>query len=115
MIPHNKYVNIAKGLLEKTREGKVPWNDPKGDRRFFSVSLPNSAISIDIISPPTEPDFIRLTIYGPAGGLAGSWEVREGDEHWELASTLYSEVYRSATGWDKAFEDVERFIASDRE
>lgn len=110
MIPAEKYPEIAKGLLDKTRQGKVEWRAMEGGA--FGVTLPRSTIIVGLKSSDTAPDrFFLLLIRQSDARPAGSWNVEEGDEHWDLATALYSEVSRRVTGWDKVLEDVEKFIA----
>ena len=70
MIPNEKYVEIAKGLLEKTKQRQVAWKQltPQEleDRRYtveregqirryehigFGFSLPNSMVRLTFSSP----------------------------------------------------------------
>lgn len=111
MIPEQKYVDIAKGLLEKTKMNQVPWK--KQSRVAFDVKLPQSEISIVYGNPPTEPDFIRLLLIGQNGYAVGEWLVQEGEDNWPLAWELYCEASRYVTGWDKVLQDVEQFLASE--
>ena len=118
MIPEDRFLDIAKGLFEKTKQGKVNWKLPPpghlglpAPANAYMVQLPNALITLMYCSPRTEPDFVMLIFQGPKGPV-GSWKVEEGSEHWRLANSLYSDVTRYVTGWDKVLEEVEQFIKS---
>ncbi len=111
MIPATKFREIAQGLLDKTRAGKLPWERGQTDTSGFHVHLPGSIIRIEYVSPSTEPDYVVTGFHNLKGEEAGRWFVRDGEEDWELASTLYKEAHKTATGWDKVVADIERFLS----
>lgn len=113
-IPEGEYVEIVKGLVKKTKEGKIPWKKDQAPNEAFRFYSPEEKFSLFLnhVSPRAEPDYIELSIMGQHGESAGTWKVWEGDENWELALELYSEVYRVIHGSDKVFEEVKKFIAS---
>jgi hypothetical protein len=112
MIPENEYPEIVKGLLERSRHGKVNWIESSDDfvESFFKLDLPKSSIQLLFSQPQTEPDFYRLNFMNENGKVVGSWIVSEGDKGWELMEELYNEVSKQVTGWDKVLEDVKRFV-----
>jgi hypothetical protein len=76
--------------------------------------------------PRADLDYVSLRLQNPKGETIDSWTVSEPDydpEHegieeadpngdWRLLQTLFSEVHRAATGWDKVLSDVEKALAS---
>jgi hypothetical protein len=113
MIPEKKFIEIAKGLLEKTKKRQVDWKQDGSELRSFTVTLPSSAITLCHYPSATQPDKIRLVLLGPKGEKVGDWEFLEGDENWDMAQELFWEAQSSVTGSNRILEDVERFIAGD--
>jgi hypothetical protein len=112
MIPESKFPEIAKGLLEKTRQQRADWREHGRQENTFVLPLQNSHIQIQRISPPTEPDCINLTFFNEERKAVGRWIVQEGDEAWELVSELYGLIVKKITGWDKVLEEIEAFLNS---
>jgi hypothetical protein len=112
MIPKAKCVEIAKGLLEKTKQGKVEWRNFSSQPNAFRLQSPQLSFFLNHVSPATEVDYVELQLMGPKGESVGSWKVLEGDPDWGLASELYSEVSRNVLGWDKVLSEVEKFISN---
>src|SRR5262245_53589858 len=110
MIPDSKYRQIAQGLLAKTQANQVDWKPVAGSAQSYVVTLPQSMIYLEYHSPPTEPDFVRLRLSRRDGMTVGEWDVENGSDDWELASTLFGEVHGRHTGWDNVLRDVEAFI-----
>jgi hypothetical protein len=110
MNPEDKYPEIAKGLLEKTRQRKAVWDE--GPESSFILNLKNSAIRVKLISPPTEVDSITLAFLNKAGREVDTWTVQDGDLHWDLAKDLYRQIAKNVAGWDKVLEDIEAFLKS---
>lgn len=117
MIPEKKFLDIAKGLMDKTKKRSVDWKmdsaygTPPGSS--YVVSLPRSSVKISYLSPSAEPDKVRLTLLSPQGETAGYWDFLEGDKDWDFAQALFWEVQSFVAGSNKVLEDVERFISSD--
>ncbi len=110
MIPNEKYVEIARGLLRKTETGTAKWVQGAGEMSEFVLNLPASRIFLQYTSPTVEDDRITLALCQPEGRAVGSWIVHESDPDWELAQTLYSAVSRQVVGWDRVLEDIESFL-----
>ena len=126
MIPNEKFVEIAKGLLEKTRAEKASWKahgrlfpaalrpvlDPSSGSQptEFLLHLPSTQIRLELDALSPGPDKVLLKIMNKEGELVGLWTVTEQDEDWSLAMSLYQEVSKKVTKWDKALEEVEAFI-----
>ena len=129
MISEDKYREMARRLLEKSRANEVGWKvvvptdlfskpnaPPSLQRRSkaaFQVTLPKSKIVLTFVSPPTESDFILLSILGTDGVEVDSWKIEEGTPDWELAMNLYSDARRVTGGWDDILKDVEQAIAKE--
>jgi hypothetical protein len=116
MIPVERARLTAKKLLEKTRADQVKWEKDSGQRfgASFVMAFPKSSIRLTFISPTAEPDTITLYFFDENGSSVGSWSVEEGSEpDWQLLNDLLAEANRSATGWDKVLEDVERALDAD--
>ena len=112
MIPESKFVEIAKGLFRKTRQGKVRWEQYSNGS--YIARLPGSAVIVRQYTSASSPTYISLDVRGPSGTSVGLWQVFEGEDNWQHAAELHSEIERGMTGWDKVLEDIERFIASDK-
>src|SRR5438552_18928092 len=96
MIPEKKFLDIAKGLLDKTKKRNVDW---KADTEYgtrpgssYTVSLPRSCVRVSYLSPAAELDKVRLTLLSPDGKVAGYWDFLEGEKDWELAQALFWEI-----------------------
>jgi hypothetical protein len=113
MIPESKFLEIAKGLLEKTRQRKARWEEQPGDQGAFVLRLRNASIRIKLFSPPTEMDSISLMLLNEEGKEVGSWTVQDGEQHWGVISELYHEVITNLRGRDKVLEEVEAFLNSE--
>jgi hypothetical protein len=138
MIPTDKFLEIARGLLEKTKQEKAKWTAKLpleqlaatstamiklpstarkdiGPPQFgeYVLKLPNSMLELEFVSPSTEPDRIILRFRNSTGLEVGRWEVEEESPDWSLAAELYDQVERCVTGWDKVLQDVEVFLAGD--
>jgi hypothetical protein len=112
MIPKDKFPEIARGLLEKTRQRKAAWEENTSSRGGHVLKLKDSIIWINYFSPPTEPDYIMLVFMNKEGRDVGSWTVTEGEDHWDLVSELYGQIEKTITGWDRVLEDIEAFLKS---
>lgn len=133
MIPNEKYIEIARGLLEKTRSRKAAWQlsgrtpysippetsgigsvylDPSVAAPPFSLQLPQTMIILEFESPTATPDTISLHFYNKEKQKTAEWTVEEGDEHWPLMESLYREVREQVLKSDKTIEDVEAYLAS---
>jgi len=139
MIPDEKYVEIAKGLLQKTRKKEAQWkpvaktpmelaqllgkaaagmsgaaalglSGAVSSPTKFVLPLRNAVVQLDFASPKTQPDKVSLQLLDGDNRLAGSWEVEEGEIDWDLAIELYQEVSKQVNKWDKVLEEVEAFI-----
>ncbi|HYT87937.1 MAG TPA: hypothetical protein VEL76_04400 [Gemmataceae bacterium] len=109
MTTESNFLEIAKGLLQKTRQQKAPWTDAGG---HFLLLLKNARITLSYQSPVAEPDFITVTFSNKEGKVAATWTVHEEDPGWELVNELHEEVRRRAAGWEKVLADIEDFIRS---
>lgn len=113
MIPIDKIRPTAKKLLEKTLAEQVSWKKLSDSRvsNSFETVFPNSRILISFVSPTAEPDCIVLAFYDRNGVRVGDWTVEEGQQpDWTLLNDLLAEANRSATGWDKVLEDVDKAL-----
>ena len=109
MIPESKFVEIAEGLLRKTKQGKLKWEQHPNDS--YVARLPRSTVVIKMVSSVTSvtsPTYVLLEIRGPNGQSAGVWRVFEGEVNWQIPAELYGEIERGITGWDKVLEDIVR-------
>jgi hypothetical protein len=117
MIPEQKLREIVEGLFRKTREGALEWMpDPgTGTGGGYWVGFPNSRIEICKVSPPSEKDFIVMTIFGERGQEVGRWQVDEGSSpdrgDWDLVLSLYNEVDRYVLGWDVVVDEIEKLLS----
>ena len=112
MIPDSKFREIAKGLFEKSKQGKVEWKKDASPNDAFRFQSPQFSFFLNYVRPRVERDYIELVLQGPRGEEVGKWRVFEDDENGQLASELYSEVSRKVIGWDKVLQEVEKFIGS---
>src|SRR5437870_741237 len=58
MIPEKKFIEIAKGLLEKTRKSEVAWTPEANQPSAFYVALPKSTVRLCFLSPSADLDKI---------------------------------------------------------
>ncbi len=119
MNPEEKLKALARGLLEKTRARQVNWVPTRDKDREYTVVLPHSWIRLHYVNPRALPDFITLAFYNAEGVLVGALKAEEPDPEeqgsnpdWDLLNSLFTEVHRSAAGWDRVVEDIEKALAS---
>src|SRR5262249_3155736 len=109
MIPESKYPEIVRGLLEKTLQQKAQWVDAgrniSGNNMYF-LSLPHSRISVSLVSPQTEPDYLELEIFNGENARVGRWAVSDGEPNWNLLNDLYQQIIMKITRWDKVLEEI---------
>ena len=134
-IPLETFKEIATTLLEKTKQGQVNWMRRKGSTpndTIYEVRLPKSRIVLKYAVPTADPDTITLQLQNPDGEEVDSWVVDDPDpgetpipipripllpsEHereagWNLLRSLFAEVHRHVTGWDKVVNDVKTALA----
>ena len=68
--------------------------------------------------PPAEADFITLDFYSAKGIDVGQVradkpepEEIHPDPEWVLLETLFTEVHRSVSGWDKVLNEIETALS----
>jgi hypothetical protein len=126
MILSEKYLRIAHGLPEKTKQRKAVWKpapmnelghaqmfrraDAQGEIYDFQLQLPKSVVRITWRFPGTTAEMIALEFLDDRDQLAGTWNVAMGGKDWALAYELYQEVGKQVNKWDKVLEEVEEFI-----
>jgi hypothetical protein len=129
-IPTPKFREIVRNLLAKTTAREVNWvrKPLKSDIPVtaYEVILPESKILLTYSIPRAEPNVITLLLQNPDGVTVDSWAIDEPDYDpyvdrieqvdpegdWQLLSSLFAEVHRAITGWDKVLRDVENALAS---
>jgi hypothetical protein len=137
-IPVEKFREMAKSLLAKTRAGQVHWvrdhhtlhlmTDPGFRGGTYRVMLPDARIVLRYVVPRAEPNYLVLQLETPEGVVVESWRVEDPEREpgqedpavqesterdWELLNDLLSEVFRRVTGSDRVLSVVERALASD--
>ncbi|MFL5339236.1 MAG: hypothetical protein ACJ8F7_03635 [Gemmataceae bacterium] len=109
MTIEDRVRKIVPTLLEKTKAGEVRWRTKS--TTMFSVRLGNSFLALDLISPPTEPDRLAVSLLNSVEQEAGRWEVGEGSRDWQVLQELYGYARANARGLDKVLEDIERAMS----
>ena len=115
--PDSQLRNLAEGLLRRTMAGQVNWAKSSDDGPY-EVRLPHSRLRLWYTTPRVESDSISLGFYNSKGDLVGKLSAYkpepedEPEADWPLLESLYAEVHRSVTGWDKVLAEVESAIAS---
>lgn len=115
--PENQLRSLAEGLLKKTKAGQVNWVR-NSDEASYEVLLPQSRIRTWYTAPRAAPDTISLGFYNPKAELIGVLSANKPDPgdvpeaDWPLLESLYAEVHRTVSGWDKVLAEVESAIAS---
>jgi hypothetical protein len=117
MSTETKLKTLARGLLDKTKAGQVNWIQDREDDKSYKVILPQSRITLRYTVPRVEPDFITLAFYNADGVIVGALKAEEpepdeSNPDWELLNSLFTEVHRSAAGWDKVVTEIEKALAS---
>ena len=132
-IPLKTFREIGRNLLAKTKAGEVNWsrNTTTGVNPHdttYEVVLPESRIVLVYGVPRAAPDTISLQLQNLDGLVVDSWtvdepdwgtpegpedlEVADPDGNWRLLYSLFSEVHRRMTKWDKVVVDVEKALTS---
>lgn len=118
MSPEEKLKELTRGLLEKTKARLVNWVPSQDKDREYTVALPHSWIRLRYINPRALPDFITLAFFNAGGVLVGALKAEEPDPEeegpnpdWDLLNSLFTEVHRSAAGWDTVVDEIEKALA----
>ena len=74
------------------------------------VRFPSSEVQIRHLASEDEPDEITLSLKNPAGDIVGTLGAYQGTDDFQFLSDLWSEAYRSVTGWDEVLADIEQAI-----
>jgi hypothetical protein len=116
MIPDNKFPEIIRGLLEKTRQGKANWKEVPNARNTFRLQLSKSAILLTMESPTADPDYPSLQLLNEEGTRVGCWPPAEQDPNedhpgMDILMELYEEVTKRVTKWDKVLGEIEAFLS----
>ena len=109
----DKMSGILRRLLERTRADEVNWQQVRHPEwgSVFLVRFPRSNLYLNYFSPPAEPDEINAIVTRTDGTVVRSWKASEGDDDWNLASSLYSEAERVVTGWDQVLTEIETAVS----
>ena len=117
MSVEEKYREIVKRLLAKTRDREVQWKDDSAGRSHggvkgaFRVFFPQSSIFLVYVSPTAAPDFIRLDFTNSKGEVVDSWAVEDEESDWQLLKDLYVQVRHQALGFEDVLSDIEQAIS----
>lgn len=117
----DKDKGIAKGLLEKAKAGKVPWDRPPAPGSVLaglaalvsglppvSVTLRDAKVSIE---PSSDEKTYTLKLYNGTGVLLSMSEAKDGEGvDFELMRELYFTGWRQARKYDEAMEAVKQFL-----
>ena len=107
MIPEEKMVQLAKALLEKTRNHEANWRpDPLYDLSYI-LQLPGSRIRVAMERMPDVPDRVpTFTLTDLNDVTVGVLEARD-PAIGMIVANLYQQASKVATRWDKVLEEVE--------
>lgn len=121
MIPQDKLRKVAERLFEKSRKNQVLWRHYGDD--CFKVVVGQGAVTVEYFSPPTDPDYVSLQVFGPGTNVpVGEWiaakpagedNTAESVAGWTLLLSLFNEAKRIVTGWDAVLTDIENALSSD--
>ena len=114
MIPGDKMLEIARGLLEKTQRHEARWRPDSVDDFAYVVYLPGSRIRIALESN-TEAfnKVVSFTVSDADDVPVGRLEGRNDEAVGQVLHTLFNEASRVATKWDKVLQEVERALSSE--
>jgi hypothetical protein len=117
MISDDKVQELVQGLIKKSEAGQVRWAQSgvfEDEEPVYSVDLGDTELAIGFRQPPTESDAYILFIRYKGEAIKSLQATEEETEKWELLKRLHSEAEREVVGWDKALEDIEKAINSEK-
>ncbi|MCX7428131.1 MAG: hypothetical protein NTW96_21185 [Planctomycetia bacterium] len=110
MTTTDKFREILQRLLEKSKAGKINWRETHPGE-FSILFADGSIIAVRYDSPRSGPDMITADLL-IAGAPVVSVQSEDGDEDWELLSSLHFDAELHARGWNSAFGTIEKALQS---
>jgi hypothetical protein len=113
MIPKERMIKLAEGLLEKTRNRQASWQPDSLYDFSYILDLPHSRIrvALDQKSNPFNK-VVTLTVSDANDVGVGTLEGGMGEYDAHVLDELFTEASRVATRWDKVLEEVETALNS---
>lgn len=117
-----RFRHILEQVLEKSKADRIAWHrgatsdDAFSAAETFVVGFPNgSVLRISFCSPVTEPDSISAVLQNSSDERIASMHAEDGIDtnDYEFLMQLYEQAHRSATHWDKEFDEVEKALDSE--
>ena len=104
MMAHDKLLNIANKLLERSRLGEVNWRTSEAENTYL---VTYSRSSFLIWSDEVAPRYFRISAMGEDGVVVDSMELQDEDDiGYEPVSTLYDLASRQAKGTDEVLDNL---------
>ena len=105
MISDEYYELIAK-LVKRTLSGEVNWKATSDDNQFV-LYFNNFSLSVyQATDQNSGEEFARIVLLNDDGKEIDSFWVSERDEHWEIASNLFTGARRKALKIDEALHTI---------
>src|SRR5438552_3075659 len=112
MIPEHKFLEIARGLTEKTKRRQLKWQSQGHDDYVLQGTA--TTIRVRFQTPETETDYLELTIASRNGaGDVGTWIVHEGEKTWEDVANLFYEIQQACGVFGDVMKEIESLIGDD--
>src|SRR5437016_1594160 len=113
MIPSEKMVQLAKGLLEKTRKHEASWRPDALYDFSYVLQLPGSHIRIALQQNPEVPNkAVTFTVSDANDVAVGTLEGRNDQPVGQVLHELFDQASKVATKWDKVLEEVQTALNS---
>ena len=111
MIPTEDIIHVIEKLIHRTQESEVRWQSMRQyDGPCYYVAFPGADLQVLRSSRHSDPAYISITLVTTSGDEIGNLLVHENETHWDLASTLWKEAARCATGWDKVLKTIKKTL-----
>lgn len=117
-----RFREILQQVIEKTKADGISWHrvekreDSFSSRETFAVGFPNgSVLSVTYDSPSSEADSVLAELRNTNNERIASLYAEDAFDADDFAflMNLYEQAHRSATHWDKEFDEVEKALSSE--
>ncbi|MCG8073278.1 MAG: hypothetical protein N0C86_14990 [Candidatus Thiodiazotropha taylori] len=102
----DEYFSLVEKLVHRTSQGEVNWKSTSDNHQFlvyfnkFTLSVSQS------FDQHNQEAYIRIVLLNDEGSEIDSFWVHESDNHWELASQLFTGARRKALQIDEAIHTI---------
>lgn len=115
MLTDKKFTEMLKKLLEKSRMDQVTWRTAYSGGYEVAFSA-DTVIDVQLSTPHSDLDWgiAKLIVNGNDIIRLEATDNDTESDTFELIRDLYVEAHRSVVGWDKALDQIEKELNSDK-